>query len=372
MPRRAALAAPGRYCRGVSGVSGSWILGSVPRAITTRGAWRLAGLLFIAGSVTSIPGTLLLGDPIEPWKYAFTAVGVISGLICLLLPWQRVDERWLALVPVVATVEVAASIALTHSVFTYLYFFVAIYVALVFPTPRQMAPFLVLILLALMAPLAYEDAPLRKTLLWPLVVAPAVALTAVVVAQLTSGLEASRSAYRRLSGQDALTGVGNYRSMMERLRHETARHARHSREFALLTLDLDNFKQVNESQGHLVGDLLLTTVGSTLDLKVRTEDAVFRQGGDEFSVVAPETNRDAAMLLAERLEGALARISSGALPLGATVGFAIFPHDGSDPAQLLDSADASLLARKRAHGGDHIRIFRNGGSDHKEDGAPVG
>lgn len=331
-----------------------------------RAAWRLAGLLFIAGAVTTIPGTLLLDEPVEPWKYAATAFGVLTGVVCLLLPWQRVDERWLIAVPLIAIAEVTAAVALTHSVFTYLFFFVAIYVALVFPSPRQMAPFLVLLCLALMAPLAYDDdAPLREALLWPLVVTPAILLTAVVVAQLTSGLEASRDAYRRLSGLDALTGVGNYRSMMERLWHETARHARRHREFALLTLDLDNFKEVNESQGHLVGDLLLTTVGSTLDLKVRTEDTVFRQGGDEFSVVAPETDRDQAMLLADRLQKALQRISSGHVQLGATVGCAIFPHDGSDPAQLLDSADASMLSRKRNNGG------RRANGDRRPDGAAV-
>jgi diguanylate cyclase (GGDEF)-like protein len=350
----------------VSALNGSSTAGSVPRAISTRAAWRLAGLLFVAGAITTIPGTLLLDEPIEPWKYAVTAFAVLTGLICMLIPWQRVDERWLIVVPLLAIAEVTGAIALTHSVFTYLFFFVAIYVALVFPSPRQMVPLLVLICLALMAPLAYDDAPLREALLWPLVVAPAIVLTAVVVAQLTSGLEASRNAYRRLSSQDALTGVGNYRSMMERLRHETARHARRRREFALLTLDLDNFKEVNESQGHLVGDLLLTTVGSTLDLKVRTEDTVFRQGGDEFSVVAPETDRDQAMLLADRLERALQRISSGPVQLGATVGCAIFPHDGADPAQLLDSADASLLARKRnGNGGRRL----NG--DREPDGAPV-
>jgi diguanylate cyclase (GGDEF)-like protein len=341
-------------------VNGSSSAGALPRAITTRAAWRLAGLLFIAGSITTIPGTLLLDEPVEPWKFAFTAFGVLTGLVCLAVPWRRIDERWLMLVPAVAIVDVAGAIAITHFVFSYLYFFVAIYVALVLPGRRQMAPFLVLICLALLAPLAYDDAPIRETLLGPLVIAPAVVLTALVVAQLTSGLEASRDAYRRLSSQDALTGVGNYRSMMERLHHETARHARRRREFALITLDLDNFKQVNESQGHLVGDLLLTTVGSTLDLKVRTEDTVFRQGGDEFSVVAPETDRDQAILLANRLEQALRRISSGEVRLGATIGCAIFPHDGSDPAQLLDSADASLLARKRSNG---VR---------RSNGAPVG
>ena len=154
-------------------------------------------------------------------------------------------------------------------------------------------------------------------------------------------------AYQQAATEDGLTGVGNYRSLIERLRHETARHHRRSREFALLTLDLDNFKHVNESQGHLVGDLVLAIVGSMIDLKVRTEDAVFRQGGDEFSVIAPETDRYQADLLASRIEQAINRVSSGELRLSASVGVAVFPHDGYEPGELLDSADAALLWRKR-------------------------
>jgi diguanylate cyclase (GGDEF)-like protein len=317
------------------------------RAVSSMTAWRLAGVLFIAGSVTTIPGSLLLDQPLETWKYSLTLLGILTGVVCLLLPWQRVDDRWLAVVPVMAAVQVAVVVGLTDYVFTYLYFFVALWIGLVFPRPREMTQFLVLIGLALLSPLLYEDGNARQTLLWTLAVAPGVVLTAVTVARLTTGLEASRDAYRRLSGEDGLTGVGNYRSMMQRLAQETARHSRRHREFALLTLDLDNFKQVNETQGHLVGDLVLATVGSTLELKVRAEDSVFRQGGDEFSVVAPETDRRQAEGLAERLEAALSQISSGDVELSATIGCAIFPHDGGEPAQLLDSADASLLARKR-------------------------
>ena len=214
-----------------------------------------------------------------------------------------------------------------------------------------MAPFLVLVLLALVAPILYEDEPVREGLLWAFAAGPGIVLTAVVVGRLTAGLEASREAYRRLSTEDGLTGVGNYRSLIERLRHETARHHRRGREFAVLTLDLDNFKEVNETQGHLVGDMLLALVGSMIDLKVRTEDAVFRQGGDEFSVIAPETDRAQAEGLAARVESAISEISSGSVEISASVGCAVFPHDGKEPGELLDSADTALLARKRQHAG---------------------
>jgi diguanylate cyclase (GGDEF)-like protein len=292
--------------------------------------------------------------------YGLTGVAVLSGFACLLAPWWRMGDGWLAVVPVLATVEIAVAVGVTHFTFTYLFFFVALYVALVFPRPREMAPFLALIIVALFAPLAYETEPVRETLLWALAVGPGVIVTALVIGRLTAGLEASREAYRQLSTEDGLTGVGNYRSLIERLRHETARHHRRGREFAVLTLDLDNFKMVNETQGHLVGDLLLAIVGSMIDLKVRTEDSVFRQGGDEFSVIAPETDRHQAELLARRIEEALARISSETMRLSASVGCAVFPHDGYEPGELLDAADAALLWRKR-QGGGHAPLARGGG-----------
>jgi diguanylate cyclase (GGDEF)-like protein len=272
---------------------------------------------------------------------------VIVGIACLLIPWWRIPDRALAVIPIVATVFIAAAVAMTHSVYSYLYFFVALFVALVFPEPKRMAPYLALIMVALLAPLIYSDRPSDEVMLWALAAGPGVILTAIVVGRLTSGLEQSREAYRQLSTEDGLTGVGNYRALNERLRHETARHQRRGREFAVLTLDLDNFKDVNETQGHLVGDLVLAIIGSMLDLKVRTEDAVFRQGGDEFAVIAPETGRHQAEYLAGRVEEAVSRVSSGDVQISASVGCAVYPQDGLEPTELLDSADSALRARKR-------------------------
>lgn len=331
----------------LAAANGSGGLSHGYRAITLRGAWRLAGLLFIVGSISTIPGTFLLEKDFEPWMYSLTALAVLSGLVCLILPWWRIDDRWLSVVPVLATVQIAVALAVTHYVFAYLFFFVAIYVALVFPTLRRQAPFLVLIMVALLVPFAYDTEPVRRTTLWALAVAPGVMFIAIVVGRLTANLEASRDAYRRLSSEDGLTGVGNYRSLVERLREETARHQRRGREFALLTLDLDDFKMVNETQGHLVGDLVLAIVGSMIDLKVRTEDQVFRQGGDEFSVIAPETGRQQAELLARRIGESLNRITSGSVRMSATVGCAVFPHDGTTPGGLLDAADSALRSGKR-------------------------
>jgi diguanylate cyclase (GGDEF)-like protein len=317
------------------------------RAISLVGAWRLAGVLFIGGALSSIPALFLLEQHVDPWIYCLLAITLAIGAFCLLVPNPPHQERWLAAIPVIATVQVAGVVAATDYVFTYLYFLVALYVALVFPSLRAMAPYLGLIAAGLLVPFAYQEEPARQTTLWLLAVAPGVLFIAVVVGRLTANLEASREAYRKLSKEDGLTGVGNYRSLVEKLSHETARHRRHGREFTLLTLDLNNFKAVNETHGHLTGDLVLAVVGSMIELGVREEDVVFRQGGDEFAVVAPETSGQQAEVLAARIAEALARISSGRVQLSASIGVAVFPRDGIEPAELLDNADASLRSRKR-------------------------
>ena len=315
--------------------------------ISLRSAWRLGGALLIGIAVTSFATALLLSVDTGLRIDGLIALPSIVGLICLRVPWQRSDERWLFAIPVIAIVQVAIAVALVDSVLACLFLPVALYVALVFPSPRIALPLIALMVGSLLLPFAYSDQPTRDTALWVLVVAPAVIFVTVVAGRLSAGLHTSRETYRRLSVVDGLTGVGNYRALMARLHHETARHARHGREFALLTLDLDEFKLVNETNGHLVGDALLAIVGAMLEVKVRDEDGVYRQGGDEFSVIAPETSRRAAELLSRRIERALRGIRSGDVRVSAGIGTAVFPHDGSDPAELLDAADLDLRSGKR-------------------------
>jgi diguanylate cyclase (GGDEF)-like protein len=315
-------------------------------AISLRSAWRLGGALLIVTAVTVLAAALLL-DGHADWETAtLTAVTAVFGLACLRVPRDRWNESLLLAIPALAIVQVTVAVGLVDFVLTSLYLPIALYVALVFPTLRIAVPFLFLMLAGLFLPFAYTDESTRDTALWVLVVGPAVVFITVVAVRLTAGLHTSREEYRRLSVVDGLTGVGNYRALMTRLHHETGRHARRQREFALLTLDLDEFKVVNETDGHLVGDALLAIVGALLDVKVRNEDGVYRQGGDEFSVIAPETGREEAAQLSTRIEQALRSIRSGDVRVSASVGTAVFPHDGSDPAELLDAADSDLRARK--------------------------
>jgi diguanylate cyclase (GGDEF)-like protein len=146
------------------------------------------------------------------------------------------------------------------------------------------------------------------------------------------------------SQHDPLTGVGNYRKLHESLHAQTAQDPDR---FALLTLDVDRFKEINETHGHLEGDRLLQEVGRILVENVRGTDVVARQGGDEFSVLLPEADVDGATLLAQRIEEALGAIQAADhAPVRASIGVAVFPQDGATPDDLLEKADLDLRRMK--------------------------
>ena len=175
-------------------------------------------------------------------------------------------------------------------------------------------------------------------------------VVAVGVVLMGRRLRTSHEALWALARRDELTGVGNYRGLQERLAEEIARHRRHSRQFALVLLDLDGFKAVNDRFGHLEGDRLLAEVGVALSEEVRTEDSVFRQGGDEFAVIVPEAHAEEAEEIAGRLRARIARRGFGSderQPLSAATGFAMFPADGATAEALLGCADGDLFAAKR-------------------------
>jgi diguanylate cyclase (GGDEF)-like protein len=178
---------------------------------------------------------------------------------------------------------------------------------------------------------------------WPMATACFAALAALAVVQVHAA-ERAEHTYRRESRHDALTGVGNYRKLHERLHAATAADPQR---FALLTLDVDRFKEINEAHGHLEGDRLLQEVGRVLVENVRGTDVVARQGGDEFSVLLPESDEEGATMLARRIEEALASIEAADhVPVRASIGVAVFPQDGATPADLLEKADLDLRATK--------------------------
>lgn len=224
------------------------------------------------------------------------------------------------------------------------------------PAPQPLrARYLVAALAAigvgLVAPLAIGSFSRAQGLILAAVEAACLVAVAAGIVVLVRRLRATHEALWSLARRDELTGVGNYRALHERLAEEISRHRRHGREFALVLLDLDGFKQVNEHHGHLEGDRLLAEVGASLRAEVRPEDSVFRQGGDEFAVIVPECSAEEAGEVAARLRGRVARRGFGSderLQVTAASGYAMYPADGSGAEQLLGYADSDLFASKRA------------------------
>ncbi|HXM99337.1 MAG TPA: diguanylate cyclase [Candidatus Dormibacteraeota bacterium] len=150
---------------------------------------------------------------------------------------------------------------------------------------------------------------------------------------------------------DGLTGVKTHRFFMEALSAEWKRSTRASRSFALVIMDLDRFKFVNDFYGHLEGDLVLQRVGNILETNCRRSDVVARYGGDEFVILMPETHMEHARQLASKLRGWIA-----ADPLlrekniSASFGIACYPVHGSSPQELIQVADASMYLSKHQGG----------------------
>jgi diguanylate cyclase (GGDEF)-like protein len=168
---------------------------------------------------------------------------------------------------------------------------------------------------------------------------------------------------RRQASQDPLTGLKNRRRFEEDLQTELARNRREGGEAALLMLDIDNFKRVNDTLGHPVGDRVIAEIAGVLRSRMRVTDVVARLGGDEFAIVLPSCDAPEARSVAEAILTAIrdhAPREEGVPPITASVGIAMF---GADPRlsceSLEEEADAALYGAKRA-GRDAVRFAGDG------------
>ncbi|MDK2930288.1 MAG: hypothetical protein PWR07_419 [Bacillota bacterium] len=164
-----------------------------------------------------------------------------------------------------------------------------------------------------------------------------------------------------LSRTDPLTGIYNHRYLLEVFRNEIKRAARYDEPLAVSMIDLDLFKSVNDTFGHLVGDRILTQLVNTLKRTFRTTDCLARYGGDEIAVVMPKAGQHEALAALERARDAVARASfSGpdGQSLGITIsaGVAVFPDHGGDALTLLDRADRAMYAAKNS-GGNRVQLY---------------
>jgi diguanylate cyclase (GGDEF)-like protein/PAS domain S-box-containing protein len=163
-----------------------------------------------------------------------------------------------------------------------------------------------------------------------------------------------------LAEHDSLTGLPNRLLLQTRLNHAIEAAASHRSQLVVLFLDLDNFKHINDSLGHAIGDMLLQSVAQRLTDCTRTRDTIARQGGDEFIIVMPlEPHTDGAALAAAKILAHVAQphgIDGHQLHISASIGISTYPLDGQDAGALLKNADTAMFHAKKT-GRNNFQFF---------------
>jgi diguanylate cyclase (GGDEF)-like protein len=156
---------------------------------------------------------------------------------------------------------------------------------------------------------------------------------------------------QELTITDDCTGLFNARHLYKTLETEVYRSARFGYQFSVIFIDLDHFKTVNDTHGHLAGSRLLAEVGYLIKAQLRLIDFAFRYGGDEFVVLLPQTSKDQAVVVARRLQeslraGNFCKEQGLNLTVRASMGLATFPHDAQTPHDIIRQADEMMYVVK--------------------------
>ncbi|MDR9096144.1 bifunctional diguanylate cyclase/phosphodiesterase [Burkholderia multivorans] len=171
--------------------------------------------------------------------------------------------------------------------------------------------------------------------------------------------KAQATRIEQLAFYDPLTGLPNRALSADRLKQALAAAHRHGQRVALLFLDLNRFKEINDTQGHAAGDAVLMEVARRFQAVLRQEETLARIGGDEFVVIVEEAEQSAVAVIAERLQQALAEpiaVSGHIYALGVSIGIALYPEDGATCEDLLKQADIAMYRAKAS--GSGYRFYR--------------
>ena len=192
-----------------------------------------------------------------------------------------------------------------------------------------------------------------------------------LVEERTSQIREWAERQRKLAISDGLTGLYNHRHFQERWRREVKRAQRYGQSVSLMIIDVDKFKNFNDTMGHPQGDHLLRNLSLLLRRSVRDVDLVARYGGEEFVIMLPETRKDDGVILAERVRSLVAQhpfehrdVQPGGR-ITVSVGVAAFPADGPGPSEVLVRADKALYKAKEG-GRDRVIVARGDGASEED------
>jgi diguanylate cyclase (GGDEF)-like protein len=185
----------------------------------------------------------------------------------------------------------------------------------------------------------------NESLMWLLIFMSVFGVMTMALAALASEYQVAETQLRALVVTDPLTGLPNYRRLVEVLQAEILRADRIERPFSVVFFDMDGLKQINDEFGHLAGSRAVCRLADTLRESCRATDTSARFGGDEFVVVLPDTDETGARHVVRRVSERLAK-DNDKPQLSVSAGVAVYPRDGSTPATLLSSADRVLYKVK--------------------------
>ncbi len=323
---------------------------------------RISGFLWIVSALVGAGAAFLPGAVHEgmPWVLGVSALVLLYGIgsVTGYIPWQHASMNVLAFGMVMTIPVVGLGLFLSGGSLSYIEPLLVcslLYAAFFFPA-RWAWPLSIELILVAGTPLLYDGNAVDNAYVprYVALVAGYLAATWVMVG-LKRRLMAAEARQRDFANRDPLTGIGNrrafdailHRELKARTRPRGRRGADDS-PLALLILDIDNFKGINDEHGHQVGDAVLREAAKRAHAMLRSTDTLTRIGGDEFAVIAPGAQGQGAQRMAEAISTAVGLHESdrrGPVPT-ASVGWAVFPDDGTDFETLMRAADERMLTLK--------------------------
>jgi diguanylate cyclase (GGDEF)-like protein len=320
-----------------------------------RFAVRTAGVILLAAGTLGFAWALAitngLSGPDVQWRDAVFVTSVLAaGFGALLLPLGPRTPIWLlfAFPSLAAALICAPSLVSRESTEAGPMLLVWPILFAAYLLPERVAWTTLAVSVALLTAIALRIHT-NRALAACIIVAASLAGTTYIMTRLRLHIRSLIERLRQDALTDPLTGLANRRAFGDLLDREFARYERHGDPLALLAIDIDHFKELNDRAGHPAGDAALTALAAVLTAHLRRGDIVARTGGEEFAALLTDCSNDTAERRARALRAAVAaEAARWPNPITVSIGVAVLPDHGSTPAQLVGAADAALYAAKAA------------------------